>query len=209
MINPPRTAEAVLRSLGARTSFSEPMIGDLEEGFVRRVERNGAAAARRWYYRETIRAVPHLLRDWRRSLRVRDIRRLAGIALTSYVFALCLSMLLIGLLQGAFDAIGLSPHIRFGRLPRAEIGILWFPVQLMCTVLTGFFAAWLDNGSPLPTAIFTGVALASPAIVLGLTHAGDAAGWFVLLAAVVMIGGATLGGVLRVRSIEFGLLDEA
>jgi hypothetical protein len=198
-MKPPRTAEAILRSLGARATFSEPMIGDLAEGFALRVEREGAGAARRWYFRETIRAVPHLLRDWARALEMRDIRRLGGIILTSYVFAFALAVLLIGLTKGAFDAVGLSPHVRFGRPPNTQIGILWFPVQMMCTVVTGYFAAWLDNRAPLTTAIATGVALACPAFVVAFSHMSVAA-LFVVLAAVVEIGGATLGGVLRLRS---------
>jgi hypothetical protein len=198
-MRPPRTAETILRSLGARAIFSEPMIGDLAEGFALRVEREGAGAARRWYFRETIRAVPHLLRDWARSLQMRDIRRLGGIILTSYVFAFTLAVLLIGLTKGAFDAVGLSPHVRFGRPPNTQIGILWFPVQLMCTVMTGYFAAWLDNRAPLTTAIATGVALACPAFVVAFSHM-SAAALFVVLAAVLEIGGATLGGLLRLRS---------
>jgi hypothetical protein len=197
-MKPPRTAETILRSLGARAIFSEPMIGDLAEGFVLRVEREGAGAARRWYFRETIRAVPHLLRDWSLSLQMRDIRRLGGIILTSYVFAFTLAVLLIGLTKGAFDAVGLSPHVRFGRPPNTQIGILWFPVQLMCTVMTGYFAAWLDNRAPLTTAIATGVALACPALAVAFSHM-SAAPVFVVLAAVLEIGGATLGGVLCLR----------
>ena len=201
MIQPPLTAETMLRSLGARASFSEPMLGDLAEGFALRVQRDGAVAARLWYFREAVRAVPHLLGDWRRSLRVRDITHLAGIVLTSYVFAVMLGVLLISLTRGAFDAIGLSPHIRFGRLPRAQIGLLWFPVQMMCTIVTGYFAAWLDNRAPLTTAIGVGVALSAPAMVVGSSHAGDPAGWFVMIMALLQVGGATLGGALRVRSL--------
>jgi hypothetical protein len=182
------------------------MIGDLEEGFTRRVEREGAGAARRWYLRETIRAVPHLLGDWRRSLQMRDVRRLAGIILTSYVFAVSLGILLVGLTKGAFDAVGLSPHVRFGHLPNTQIEIMWFPVQMMCTVITGYLAAWLDNRAPVPTAMVTGVALACPAFVIAFSHLSEAA-FFVVFAAVVQVGGATLGGILRVRTLEVPALN--
>ena len=67
MIAPPRTAEMVLASLGAEPDFRDAVIGDLAQEFVERAERDDPSSARRWYYREAIRATPHLLRSWTRS----------------------------------------------------------------------------------------------------------------------------------------------
>jgi hypothetical protein len=70
MIAPPITVERLLEALGTKTDFRDGLLGDLAEEFALRAEREGAPATRRWYYRESIRATPHLLRDWARGLRV-------------------------------------------------------------------------------------------------------------------------------------------
>ena len=153
MMRPPPTAEVLLRSIGARTSFCEPLLGDLAEGFAVRVERDGPDSARRWYYREAIRATPHLLGDWRRSLRGPDIRHLAGVVLTSYVFALMIVFLGATLTRITAGALGFSPQLRPGPFSRVELLVLWLPLEITCTVLGGYIAAWLDERAPLASAI--------------------------------------------------------
>jgi hypothetical protein len=114
MTQPPRTprkAELLLEALGARSDFRDALLGDLAEEHAVRAERDGAAAARRWYYREAIRAAPYLLRDWSRHLRARDVAHLAGIALTSLVFVEVLGALVgvvvVALLDAAPDSVRL------------------------------------------------------------------------------------------------------
>ena len=54
-------AERALHSLGAHPSFAEALLGDLAEERARRSKEVGSASAELWYFREALRAVPHLL----------------------------------------------------------------------------------------------------------------------------------------------------
>jgi hypothetical protein len=89
-MTPPRTAERLLGSLGARPEFRDPLLGDMDEEYADRVRRHGEQAARRWYWRESLRTAPHLVHDWRRSLAARDVRRLGSVVLASYCFTMML-----------------------------------------------------------------------------------------------------------------------
>src|SRR4051812_18540864 len=104
MMRPPVAAEALLTSLGARADFREPLLGDLAERFALRVERDGTASARRWYWREAVRTMPHLLGDWARSLRAREIRHLAGVVFTAYMLAVVIVVVAISLAKGIANA---------------------------------------------------------------------------------------------------------
>jgi hypothetical protein len=53
--------ERLLHGLGAHPSFADAVIGDLAEERARREVEQGAVAARLWYAREALRAIPHLL----------------------------------------------------------------------------------------------------------------------------------------------------
>jgi len=203
MTRPPRTAEILLQSLGAQASVCEPLLGDLAEGFAIRVVRDGPDSARRWYYREAIRATPHLLGDWRRSLRPPDIRHFAGVVLTSYVFAVMLILLGVGLAMGAVGALGFSPRPRPGPLSPVQLLALWLPVEITCTVLGGYIAAWLDRRAPLASAIALGLTWSAVSLAVGgITHGHDAPAWYWLVAPVLQVMGPTVGGVLRLRALR-------
>ena len=53
--------ERILHALGAHPSFADAVLGDLAEERARREQEQGRMAARWWYAREALRAVPHLL----------------------------------------------------------------------------------------------------------------------------------------------------
>ena len=209
MMRPPPTAEVLLRSIGARTSFCEPLLGDLAEGFAVRVERDGPDSARRWYYREAIRATPHLLGDWRRSLRAPDIRHLAGVVLTSYVFALMIVFLGATLTRITADALGFSPQLRPGPFSRVELLAWWLPLEITCTVLGGYIAAWLDERAPLASAIALGVTWSAISVAVGgITHGNDVPAWYWVFAGVIQVLGPTVGGVLRLRALRSPMIND-
>ena len=108
MTQPPRLAESFLASLGAQPEFRDGVLGDLAEELSLRTAWDGARAARRWYYREAMRAVPHLLRDWARGLRVRDVTRLIGVAITSYTFMAIIGVTVLVVARVTLGALGLS-----------------------------------------------------------------------------------------------------
>jgi hypothetical protein len=187
----------LLESLGARAGFCEPLLGDLAEGFAVRVDLDGVDSAQRWYWRETIRATPHLLSDWRHSLRAPDIRHLAGVVLTSYVFTAMLVFLAVALANGAADVLGYAPGVPAYHSSRAQLVVLWLPVAVTSTVLGGYLAAWLDRRAPLASAISLGIVWATISLAVGgITRGHGAPAWYWLFAVTLQIVGTTVGGVL-------------
>lgn len=53
--------ERLLHGLGAHPAFADAVLGDLAEERARRVEQEGALAARWWYASQALRSAPHLL----------------------------------------------------------------------------------------------------------------------------------------------------
>jgi len=51
---PPKAAERLLEKGLGTSSASRSIVGDLNEDFQEIVQRRGAAAARRWYWREAL-----------------------------------------------------------------------------------------------------------------------------------------------------------
>ena len=204
MTQPPPFAEALLRSFGARSGFSEPLLGDLAEGFAIRVDRDGVDSARRWYWRETFRAAPHLLADWRRSLRAPDIRHVAGVVLTSYVFMAMFVFLGVALALGAADALASISQTPAYPFSRVQFIALWLPVAIASTVLGGYIAAWLDKRAPLASAIALGLTWAAISLVVGgITREHAVPLWYWLFAAALQVLGPTVGGLLCVRRLGF------
>ena len=201
-MRPPRFAEVLLESLGAESSFREPLLGDLAEGFALRVERDGVGAARRWYYRESVRATPHLLGDWRRSLRAPDIRYLAGVVLSSYVLTMTLVFLAVELAGGAASALGFSPRVLAAPLDAAPLVALWLLIGTTYTVMGGYIAAWLDRRAPLVSAVALGLTWSCSALAIGgLTRGNGARAWYWVCAPVLLAVGPIVGGVLRLRTV--------
>jgi len=200
-MRPPHFAEVLLASLGAQASFREPLLGDLAEGFAFRVERDGVGAARRWYFRESVRATPHLLGDWRRSLRAPDIRYLAGVVLSSYVLTMTLVFLAVELAAGAASALGFPPRVLAAPLDAAPLVVLWLLIGTTCTVMGGYIAAWLDRRAPLVSAVALGLTWSCSALAIGgLTRGNGAHAWYWVCAPVLLAVGPIVGGVLRLRA---------
>lgn len=199
MTAPPRTAELLLQSLGASTRFREPLLGDLAEGFVIRAEREGVRRARRWYYREVVRAAPHVLRDGVGCLDMRDVKHIASVVFAAY----CLVMMLALLASMMAGAVMSTWQIVPGRFARHDDPLFYvgYALGFACTVMGGAIAAWLDRRTPLLSALtlgmtWAGLGIASTAFV----HVGDA-GWFRVLTPLTTVMGAAIGGVVRIRAL--------
>jgi len=208
MITPPRTAERLLESLGAAPDFRDAILGDLAEEFALRAAHDGNGAARHWYYREAIRATPHLLWNGARSLRGRDVRHLAGVVLTSYVLLLVLALMIGGMVRGVMVALGVAP----GSGPLLQGGPLFRVAAMMLGVITamtgGYIAAWLNERAPLVTALVLGAVWSFAAVLItamaGAPSSSEAFGavpaWYRFIVPVVIVVGTTLGGMLRVSA---------
>lgn len=205
----PRTAERLLESLGAHPDLRDALLGDMAEEYALRAAWDGERAAGRWYRREAWRVAPHLLRDSARRLRWADARRLAGIVLTSHVFAVTAGTLFFALLGPRntlrlFGTLGFEPNGMWIPWRNPFLSAAMLAVRLAATAagpaLGGYIAAWIDDQRPLVAAVALGGAwscLPLAALALGPTGPGWPA-WYRFGQVAAVVGGATLGGVLRV-----------
>jgi hypothetical protein len=197
MTAPPRRAELLLEALGAPTPFREVLLGDLAEEFALRADRDGPAAARRWYYRESIRATPYLLRGWMRGVHARDLTHLAGVILSSYVFLVMLGGFLAATVQSVVGAFGLALELRSLRPGDPLLLAIGLPLGSVGTVMGGYIAAWLYDRAPLIGALALSVVWACVDFA-ALAMVTSAPVWYGFAVAVVVLVGTTTGGVLRV-----------
>ena len=198
MIAPPRIATSLLEGLGLDQEFRDAVIGDLAEEFAIRLEYDGVATARRWYYREVIRTAPHLLRDWGRGLRPREVARIAGVVAASYVTVAMIGGVIGAIAVGVSTALGVPFTLQ--RLPLTNPVVLPAAVALglLPSTLGGYVAAWLDTKSPLISAIALGAVWSS---AVSIAAAIDTAFpiWYKLALLLVLPIGTTAGGILRLR----------
>jgi hypothetical protein len=126
---------------------------------------------------------------------------LAGVVLTSYVFAAMLVILGAGLLMGAAGTLGFSPQMGSGPFSPVQLLAFWLPLGITSTVLAGYIAAWLDSRAPLAAAIALGLTWCAISLAVGgITPGNDAPpAWYSVLTAVIQALGPTVGGVLRLR----------
>jgi hypothetical protein len=198
MTAPPRTAELLLESLGASAEFREPLLGDLAEGFATRAEQEGVRRARWWYYREAMRAAPHVLREGLGGLHARDVKHIAGVVFAAYCLVMMLG-LLASMMAGAIMSIWDVAPVRFAR-PGDPLFYVGYALGFACTVAGGAIAAWLDKRTPLLSALALGATWAGLNIATTALVQGVGAGWFRVVAPLTIVAGATIGGLLRIRA---------
>lgn len=194
MIAPPRTTVLLLEALGASAEFREPLLGDLAEEFAQRAERDGVPSARRWYYREAVRATPHLLRAGLRGLVPRDVTRVIGILMTSYTLVLVIGLLVSGSVNSILIANGTS--IRNVMLLHG-VQILT-PFGFVEAIAGGYFAASLDKKAPLVSAITLAIVWSTVSAATSVLNPSLPL-WHRIGLPILMLIGTTTGGILRVR----------
>ena len=195
----PRRAERLLESLGADTEFSDDVIGDLAEEFEIRAMADGVGAARRWYYRESLRVAPYLVRDWWRGLRANDIGRLAaticfsGAALMAFDVATRLAWFTV---DPGLVSLWKALHAR------GDGWVLVFPaIMLLWTVVDGmvggYVAARVGRRAPLASALALAVV---SAVIMVVEDVLSPSSWIVLpfrvLNVMAIVGGVLAGGML-------------
>jgi len=199
MTHPPRLAEAFLASLGAHSEFRDAVLGDLAEELALRAEWDGVRAARRWYCREAIRATPYLLRDWARRLSMRDVRALAGVVLTSYVFMLMLTLTVLAVARGVLGAAGLSSALEWIAQPDRIPLAVNFAFGSVAAMVGGYIAAWLHPRAPIVGALALGVVWSLVGVTAIALLERTPNPWTYLMPFVVTMGTLT-GGALRARA---------
>ena len=206
MIAPPLTAERLLEGLSARTDFRDGILGDLAEEYAERVESAGEVAARRWYNREAARAAPHLLLDWARSLRMREIRRVVNVLFAAYFLVSILVTLLMFMARGALESVGIASGFLVIS-PSGAFPVLRLALGAIYAVLAGYVAASLDKKTPFASAIALGVVWAGAGIALSFTVDTGYGIWNQLAASILMIAGTTVGGMLQIRNARFNATE--
>jgi hypothetical protein len=76
-LDPPPRGAAWLLSLFANAEESDSILGDLSEEFSQLASQSGIACARRWYWRQTLKSLPHLIGS---ALRVTPWSTIAAVA---------------------------------------------------------------------------------------------------------------------------------
>lgn len=203
MIAPPLTVERLLEGLSAKTDFRDGIIGDLAEEYAKRAESEGIAAARRWYYRESLRAAPHLLLHWVRSLRVREIRRLVNVLFAAYFLVSLLVVVLTVMARNTLETLGMSVSS-----PQPGGAVTRLAFGAAAAVLMGYCVASLDKKTPLASAVLLGILWSSAGIVTLLIARTHDSAWNFAAAATVMVVGTTVGGMLQVRNSRFENREE-
>lgn len=205
MTGPPRTIERLLAGLGAKPDFRNAVLGDLSEEFASRSEADGVESATRWYRREAIRAVPHLLGSWLRGARFGDIKHIAGVIAAAYTGMLVLMLVLGGMLIGVVRAIGYGgPLLPLSIVESTAILSCMMVFALLLGGVAGFLAAWLDSRAPLVTSATFGTLMLLVAFVAQHALSGPVPtrfpAWYLTGAPIFEFIGAIAGGVLCVRA---------
>jgi hypothetical protein len=174
MIAAPRISQAFLESLCPRSAFRDAVLGDLAEEFVFRAERDGLSAARRWYYRETLRATPYLLRDWVRTARTVDIGSIIVWTIGTFIIGEVLRRFLMA--AGVVVAWGTVPD-SFGMLyaawrdvmlDRPTIATVVQVLAWIAPVAGGYLTALANPRAPLTTAFAVGALPAAISMIVTL-----------------------------------------
>jgi hypothetical protein len=208
--SPPRRVELLLEALGAAQGFRDEVIGDLAEEFSWRVERDGRAPARRWYYREALRVAPHLLTDWRRGVGRADVKRLGSVIALSYMCVVMLGMFGVLTVNSILLALRIAPEYPWspgrGPLSFSTTALLLLVITTQATI-GGYVAATLERRAPLTTAMVLGLAwsalaLASRAISMPFTPPAShpLPLWYQLAGIALLVVGASVGGAVRVAT---------
>ena len=203
MIAPPRTVERLLEGLSANIAFRDGVLGDLAEEFALRAEREGAAAARRWYYRESIRTAPHLIRNWARSLRTSEVAHLANVVLAAYVLTTLVGVFVAMVAGSIMIALGISSPILIPSTGGRLAPVVGLTLGTSAALLGGYIAAWLDNITPLVSAFVLGVIWSSAGTLVSAFVGASEPAWFRVCASLVIVTGTTIGGILHVRATRF------
>jgi hypothetical protein len=184
----PRTAERLLEMLGTESEFRDLVLGDLAEEFGMRVQWDGQAAARRWYYREGLRVAPYLLRDWWRGSQKKHARYLARVVLASSAALMALEWLLQ-------RVKGLLLPTESARAMAAGLPLLMLAWTLVSGLFAGYVAARIGRRAPIHSALLMAVAWAALMLRSGWPSVPP---WFLALNVTTMVAATIAGGLFRV-----------
>ena len=202
MIAPPRWIERILSACGAEPRYRDGLLGDLAEEFTIRVEEQGVRVARRWYRREALRSVPHLLLSCLRGVRALDLARLlavtALVVIATRLAGIATQLAIVMPLGVHPDSLAIV-NVAWRDVVTEMVVLKWVALFLMrsTTVFGGFVAASLYPRSRIAGAF--GVACVLSGSLAWLL----ASKWTIAPSAIIVLpvlnaGLVMIGGVLRV-----------
>jgi hypothetical protein len=198
MIAPPRFIESVLSALGATPEYRDLVIGDLAEEMVLRARYDGEPAARRWYWREALRSIPHLLGNGLREAGYRGIGHLLGLVLTAWTFvAVICGMTFVIVFR---TVVTFWPDFR--QIVHGGQGYATFVILgvSMTAFIGGLIAATLNKRAPLTGAVALGVTWAATELTLiAIGRVAPAPFWFPIVVPTLMLSAAVAGGLFHLR----------
>lgn len=168
-LDQPRQWGAWLLGLFATCEERELIVGDLSEEYIQRASQSGGAAARRWYWRQILRSLPHLVSSafrtspWKTAMAVVvgfEFRRLMGRLTEPAIFAL-------------IDRFQIYEHhfgtYRFLASTGIDIG------HLITFLMVGSLAALIARRSEMAAAIslsliYAGMAAVASMLLLAKSH---------------------------------------
>jgi hypothetical protein len=172
-VQPSRTA-VWLVTLFSPTTDGESIPGDLFEEFSHLASEKGIAHARRWYWRQTAKSIPHLFAAGFRTAPWTIIAVVTG----AFLLRWFVSGLSRPAINGAIDDV-LSRYLVYEDDPQAYI--FWLTssvltVRLTVNALVGALVALVAKGQEMTATMtlgFVGMMLAIQAVLLTVAKTGD------------------------------------
>jgi len=189
--SPPRLPQLVLSALGARIEIRDAVLGDLAEEYVAHLEIRGERAARIWYAREALRAIPYLTRDAMRHLGIGGIAHVVVAALKAYASIVIVLLILFPLAKPLLHGLA---------QPRPGTAIV---IALTTTILGGYLAARFGRRAPLVSSVTLGafwtvMFTAGLFVVLERYAHVNTPPWCAFAGPAIIVAGTSLGGVFCV-----------
>jgi hypothetical protein len=197
----PPFAERLLLGFLADPALCDAILGDLTEEWRARITRDGRMSADLWYWRQAIRTMPHLLREWCVNTTRRDVRlRLAGIlvvfviavlpAVTAHVKA-NISLGVARLMLGSLSAVD-------GGMPLTlnwwEIAGIPLAVSAICALAGAYVLGSKSHIAPLVSVFWLGAAWIAVSATLPLALRWPS--WYVVALPTVLAAATASGGIL-------------
>ena len=194
MMQPPRAVEALLSALGADPAFRDALLGDMNEELNARSARDGETAARWWYYGEAIRSTPHLARNGLAHATWTGARRVGRAMLTGIVGMYIFAFVFGGIARAFAQLSGFVWAVDL-RHPTPALLAATFTLGAAASMLSGYFAAMMDDETPLVSAMMLALVWAT-IDTIALMLARQIYPWQIAVPVVPLLG-ATVGGMLR------------
>jgi hypothetical protein len=200
-MKPPAFADALVSGLSASPATANEILGDLAEEWQEHVDQDGPANAKRWYWGQALRAIPHLIQQWKRESPWTVVVGVVVVAVVARVLvALAGAVATAALYHSAsYDGWQTSP-IR----PWRVVFMLGVGVATLMNFGVGALIAFLMRRAPLMVIGWMWVLYMATDVSFGILPSLDhpviaVVGWFIsnAAAALMMVAGALV--VLRRR----------